>query len=117
MMDPDGLQERGMPARMPMDRPWASNPEMPGGGPMMPPGGAMPPFAYEQYQDDPSGLYPGMLSKNKHVKNAARYKTELCRAFLEKGFCKYGEKCQVRTDTIEGCFFFYKKTILTRAGR
>ncbi len=29
------------------------------------------------------------------VKNAARYKTELCRAFTEKGLCKYGDKCQV----------------------
>ncbi len=28
--------------------------------------------------------------------NQARYKTELCRAFQDKGTCKYGEKCQVR---------------------
>ncbi len=27
---------------------------------------------------------------------SGRYKTELCRAFQEKGTCKYGEKCQVR---------------------
>ncbi len=86
MIDPDGLQDRGMPGRVSLERPWATN-EIPGG--------ALPPFAYEQYTDDPAGMYPGMLSKNKHVKNAARYKTELCRAFLEKGFCKYGEKCQV----------------------
>lgn len=26
--------------------------------------------------------------------NQARYKTELCRAFQDKGVCKYGEKCQ-----------------------
>jgi hypothetical protein len=26
---------------------------------------------------------------------SARYKTEQCRAFTEKGMCKYGTKCQV----------------------
>ena len=38
-------------------------------------------------------------SRGVTIKNAARYKTELCRAFTEKGVCKYGEKCQVLAPT------------------
>ena len=34
-------------------------------------------------------------AQNKTKVHSNRYKTELCRAFLEKGQCKYGEKCQV----------------------
>jgi hypothetical protein len=40
---------------------------------------------------------PSMMVRPELVKqgNQARYKTELCRAFQDKGVCKYGEKCQV----------------------
>lgn len=39
---------------------------------------------------------PSMMVRPELVKqgNQARYKTELCRAFQDKGVCKYGEKCQ-----------------------
>lgn len=33
-------------------------------------------------------------SKNQNQVNSSRYKTELCRQFIENGGCKYGEKCQ-----------------------
>jgi len=39
----------------------------------------------------------GVEGQNPFVKKGnTRYKTELCRAFQERGFCKYGEKCQVK---------------------
>ena len=33
-------------------------------------------------------------SNGKNVLNPNRYKTEMCRTFVENGFCKYGNKCQ-----------------------
>lgn len=90
------MQERGVPGRLAAERPWASSHDLNAAGVAAggaPPAHGMAPFSYDAYDD--ASMYPGMLAKNKHVKNAARYKTELCRAFLEKGFCKYGEKCQV----------------------
>lgn len=33
-------------------------------------------------------------SKGQNQVNSSRYKTELCRQFIENGGCKYGEKCQ-----------------------
>ena len=33
-------------------------------------------------------------SSNRNVLNPHRYKTEMCRTFVENGVCKYGEKCQ-----------------------
>ncbi len=36
------------------------------------------------------------MQQGHHIKKGnSRYKTELCRAFQEKGFCKYSDKCQV----------------------
>ena len=32
--------------------------------------------------------------QTKNVLNPSRYKTEMCRTFVENGFCKYGSKCQ-----------------------
>ena len=39
--------------------------------------------------------------KRRSVTNASRYKTELCRPFMESGNCKYGEKCQFAHGTHE----------------
>lgn len=33
--------------------------------------------------------------------NSSRYKTELCRPFMETGTCRYGEKCQFAHGTVE----------------
>ncbi|GAV07956.1 hypothetical protein RvY_17729 [Ramazzottius varieornatus] len=51
----------------------------------------------ERSRSDSKG--PRELLKEQQQENQAqqspnRYKTELCRAFLEAGHCKYGEKCQ-----------------------
>ena len=47
----------------------------------------------QQQQQDAinGGLRPELVKQG----NQARYKTELCRAFQDKGICKYGDKCQV----------------------
>ena len=33
--------------------------------------------------------------------NSSRYKTELCRPYVESGFCKYGDKCQFAHGNLE----------------
>ena len=35
------------------------------------------------------------------VVNPARYKTELCRQYVEHGSCRYGEKCQFAHGPVE----------------
>ena len=47
----------------------------------------------QQQQQDAinGGMRPELVKQG----NQARYKTELCRAFQDKGICKYGDKCQV----------------------
>jgi hypothetical protein len=56
----------------------------------------MPPGAFVDYRRrglpvSPAGMRPELVKQG----NQGRYKTELCRAFQDKGVCKYGEKCQV----------------------
>lgn len=60
----------------------------------MPPAPA-PYVDYRRHAPPPPPQAP-QISRPDLVKqgNQARYKTELCRAFQDKGVCKYGEKCQ-----------------------
>ena len=56
------------------------------------------PGAFVDYRRrTPAPTTSGGMTRPELVKqgNQARYKTELCRAFQDKGMCKYGEKCQV----------------------
>lgn len=61
--------------------------------PMFMPMGMQPPFVDYRRRGPPApaGMRPELVKQG----NQARYKTELCRAFQDKGVCKYGEKCQV----------------------
>eukprot|EP00047_Mylnosiga_fluctuans_P004215 m.233287 g.233287 ORF g.233287 m.233287 type:complete len:542 (+) comp12489_c0_seq1:51-1676(+) len=56
----------------------------------------MPPGAFIDYHRRAVPMPPPGMARPELVKqgNQARYKTELCRAFQDKGVCKYGEKCQ-----------------------
>lgn len=73
---------------------WGQDPGMDVASMYMPMG--MPPFMDYRARRVAPPMH-ALMMRPELVKqgNQTRYKTELCRAFQDKGVCKYGEKCQV----------------------